>query len=215
VPVDGTGTERLVEEEPLVKLPEPFMPSVDAPHRMVMIPMESDGRRSAPGAPWEVDREDVIDLQISDTNQASPWSHSVVFALTTEGLLHDWVVSVPGESVIPDTLRAAKIVQFDASRADDRSVTLTADGEVFAWKVDAASIDRPLPGPNRVAPNNPRDTATPVVSKYSPIVRPAMAPIRALLPNEVMPQIRDTMTRGTTNSFNDAIKIRPSTSNNP
>ena len=47
------------------------------------------------------------------------------------------------------------------------------------------------------------------------MVRPAMEPMRELAPSELMPQMSDTMTSGTTSSFNDAMKILPTTSNKP
>ena len=42
-----------------------------------------------------------------------------------------------------------------------------------------------------------------------------MEPIRELAPNELMPQMSDTMTSGTTSSFSDAIKTLPTTSKRP
>ena len=42
-----------------------------------------------------------------------------------------------------------------------------------------------------------------------------MEPILELVPRELIPQISDTMTSGTTNSFSDAINTLPTTSNNP
>ena len=73
----------------------------------------------------------------------------------------------------------------------------------------------PLPGPRSMAAVRPKLTATPVVNRYSAMVLPAIDPMRLLAPSELIPQISDTITRGTTRSLSDAMKIRPKTSKNP
>ena len=88
-------------------------------------------------------------------------------------------------------------------------------GGGFASNAAAAIVATPLPGPINKATPSPSETATQVVNKYRPMVLPAIDPMRLLPPSELMPQISDTITSGTTNNFKEAIKMRPTTSKAP
>ncbi len=107
-------------------------------YRLIMIPMDPEARALSPGAPWDVERSDLIDFQVADTNtngyKGPPLDHSVSVALTADGKLLDWINTIPGKSIVPSALRNAKVAQFSIVSGDDRSVALLSNGDVFAWK---------------------------------------------------------------------------------
>ena len=93
--------------------------------------------------------------------------------------------------------------------------TSASGGGGMGWKLAAPGISTWAPGSTRLANSSATLTAMAVVARYRPMVLTAMGPIRALSPSELAPQISDTSTSGTTNSFSRDTKTRPTTSSTP
>ncbi len=105
--------------------------------RLVMVAMDPKAREINPGAPWDLDRADLVDLQVSHTStngyQGLPLDHSVTMALTADGKLLDWINTIPGKSVIPPVLRDAEVEQFSIYGESNRTVAMLSNGDVMAW----------------------------------------------------------------------------------
>ena len=83
--------------------------------------------------------------------------------------------------------------------------------------VKAAAVDKSIPTPGLIieAASKARLMAMQVVIKYSPMVLPAIKPIREFFPKEAVPNTRETKTRGTTSNRSDRTNIWPTVSKRP
>lgn len=132
--------ERTTEETLVGNLRDrnPASPFAKTPERLFILATDPTARDHCPGAPWEEDRADIIDLQVSPTNingyRGPPMDHVVTVALTAEGSLVDWINTIPGKSIIPKELRDREVIDFCVKEEGNRSAALLANGELHAWR---------------------------------------------------------------------------------